>query len=136
MLQHHSELLGGDGFGKEVIHAGSGTTLPVFSQGTRGQGHDRCAPVPTCQLPRTDSAGGLQAVHHRHLTIHQDQVRGRAAGHGVHRLQTIFNHVAGETLLLEHDLRHLAVGGVVIYHQNAPLEGRGHDLSRRHRHAR
>ena len=57
-----------DGLGQMIVHAGVETALPVFTEGIGGHGDNRhLAP----QL--ADRQRSLDAIHHRHLHVHQDQ---------------------------------------------------------------
>jgi hypothetical protein len=57
-------------FGQEVIHAGLLAALAVFLKGIGRQ----CNNVRLTRQPGlTDGAGGIQAIHFRHLHIHQHQ---------------------------------------------------------------
>ncbi len=81
------ELLRADRLGNVFIHAGEQAELAVALEGVGGHGNDRH--VPAVQpLASADGQGGLQAVHFRHLHVHQHEVE-LLVSHGGHRLPAI-----------------------------------------------
>ena len=69
-------------------------------------------------------ARGLQAVHDRHLHVHQHQVVGHSAG-PLHGPLTIGNHIHVHAHLAQEFLRHLLIELVVLHQQHAgPLQGK------------
>ena len=73
----------------------------------------------TCGL--ADLAGGLEAVHHRHLHVHQHQV----VRDGLERLEglgAVGHGLGAQAQFLEHAQRHLLVGDIVLGQQDARLD--------------
>ena len=69
-------------------------------------------------LPAADFAGGGQAVHHRHLHVHQHRVK-RSGFHRVERQRAVLNQGDLDARGLEDQARHALVGGVVLGDENA-----------------
>src|ERR1700690_670285 len=59
-------------FGQVVIHAGGETVFPLTDQCVAGQGDYRDIALRPSQV--ADYSGRGNAVHFRHLHVHQDQV--------------------------------------------------------------
>ena len=64
-----------------------------------------------------DPAGGLHAVHDRHLHIHEHQSHGLTP-HAFHGPAPVFGHGYGQTGLLQQFPGDLAVDLVVVHHQH------------------
>ena len=89
----------------------------MLRHGVGGERIDR-RPPPTIEVfPPANFANGGQAVHHRHLHVHQDQVEGPGFP-GVHRLGAILD--AGEQYAgcAKDQLHDPAVGGMVFGQQD------------------
>ena len=72
MHQFFVKLAGVDGFCHKVIHAGFKARIAIFLEGIRRHGQNRqVAPFGQC----AQGQGGFQAIHFRHLDVHQDQVK-------------------------------------------------------------
>ncbi len=65
------------------------------------------------QLGAADGPGGLEAVHDRHVEVHEDGVV-RGPGDGLHGLTAVDDEVCGETQMFEHAQGHLLVHDVVL----------------------
>ncbi len=100
------------------VHAGVQVFLDLVHHGVGRQRDDRRAPPPATRLDGADFAGGRDAVHHRHLDVHQDQVVV-ASGPGLDRLLAVRNDVDGQAEGGDHRLQHQLVGGVVLGRQDA-----------------
>jgi hypothetical protein len=92
-----------------------------------GHGHHRHVPARP-PLLHAQGRGGRQAVHLRHLHVHEDHVERALAG-GAQRLQrqaAVPHHHHGVPALLQDAGRHLLVDGVVFRQQHAqgPLHHR------------
>ena len=71
----------------------------------------------------TDGAGDRDAVHLRHVNVHQDEIEG-AFQHGVEGFESVLGEHGAHLVLLEHRLGDLAVHRVVLGNENAQvLEG-------------
>ncbi len=77
--------------GEVVVATGGKAFLAVAHHGMGGQGHDGAAP-PLLAKP----AGGLVAIHFRHLDVHQNQIVGPALG------LRLFRHFTGRAAILYH----------------------------------
>ena len=100
-------------FGKIVVHAFGEAAIAVEGHGAGGEGDDGNAGGDRL----ADLMGRLVAVHHRHSTIHQDQ--GKVSmPERFHRLCAVGDGVGAVSQLLELRKNHLAVGGVVLGHQD------------------
>ena len=69
---------------------------------------------------RTDALRRLDAAHHRHADIHQDEVVGQAL-HGVNRLHAVADHVHDIARLLQGGHDQPLIDGVVFRDQQAGL---------------
>ena len=89
--EHRTQRKHGVGLGQKRIHAGIETALFITRHGVGSHGDDR--QFCTASLRQaTDMNGRLQAIHHRHLAIHQHQIKVMAA-HQVDRLRAIARHL-------------------------------------------
>ena len=70
------ELFGVDRLGDVIVHAGAQAGLAILVEGIGGHREDWRAGVAG---QAADQAGGGEAVEHRHLHVHQDQVVGGRA---------------------------------------------------------
>ena len=61
-------------FGDVAVHARGQTFLPVLLHGVGSHGEDRDVSVDR-HFPLSDTPCGLQAIHLRHLYVHQDQIQ-------------------------------------------------------------
>ena len=68
---HHIQFVGIDRFGQEVIHPGIQAQRLILGEGIGCHGDNRQFSV---FRHGADAAGGLQAIHHRHLHVHQYQI--------------------------------------------------------------
>jgi hypothetical protein len=119
LLEHAPELVAGEGLAQVVVHAHLEARLPVALHGVGGERDDRRAAgrriggLAGADLPR-----GAEAVHHRHLAVHEDQVeallRERAHPLGAVRDGA---HLAAQRLEQHHG--HAAVDLVVLAQQHA-----------------
>ena len=118
--QHAEQLVRVDGFGHKVHHAGSHALLFVRRHGIGSHSHDR---HNTAMRGGANATCGFQAVHTRHLHIHQDHVIGLARATGGKR------HVAGNAAVIgdvnqkarvaQYLAGYLLVKGIVLGQQNA-----------------
>ena len=69
------KLSGSIGFADEIVHAGVEAACLVFGEGIRRHRDDRLCRT---RGQGTDAAGGFEAVHARHLHVHQHEVIGAA----------------------------------------------------------
>ena len=100
---------------RHAVHAGRDIVQLVALVGVRRQGQDRQGAGRAGQ--GADSPRRSDAVHHRHLDVHQGQVE-RTGHHGIHRLAPVLGHLAGAAEHLQQLARDEAVGGVVVHHQH------------------
>ena len=120
------ELLGRRALQEEAARAGAYALVQVLVEVEGGEDHDARVRLGAGQ----DAARGLDAVHHRHLDVDQDDVRVQLA-HRLDRLAAVAglaDHL--EVVLgLEHQLeaaakQHLIVGEEHAGHAGAPSSGR------------
>ena len=106
--------------GHMTVHASFSRAVAVLAEDMRSQGNDGSTPARIPGFPFTQLVGGLKAVEHGHLAIHQDQViRLR-----LDRLQRLFAVAGGVRLQVEF-VQHAAddLGGntVVLGDQDAEV---------------
>ena len=105
-----------------IVHAALQAVLQLFPAG-RGRHGDNGEPVRGPLVP--DQSGRLEAIHDRHLEIHQDNVEPtRGAGYGGNRLPTIVGHGNHHPNILQLFARHLSVDGVIL-HDKHPTTSQG-----------
>lgn len=118
-----------DGLEQAVVHAGGEAKLPLARLGMGGE-----APDGQAMAKGTQAAGQLEAVHHRHLAVGDDQIEG-VAGEGAQGLQAIAAHTDVVSQVLELLAQQDLVGVIVIDHQDMQPMGEGLSLvglGRRH----
>ena len=91
----------------------------VLRSGVGGRGDDVVALGDgTRRLHLADPLRRLQAVHHRHLNIHQDDVVQPAALHNLDSLRAVVGDIRRHPAVLHDNLRHLLVHQVVLDDEN------------------
>jgi hypothetical protein len=129
--EHALQRLGRHRLGDEVVHAGCEAGGLVLVEGVGGHGQDGDVGVArqTADLP-----GRLEAVHDRHLHVHQDQVVV-APGGALDGLLAVVGQVDGEPEIGQHVHGDLLIEWIVLDQQHLGARqlagGRGHDLDRR-----
>jgi hypothetical protein len=119
-LQGGLELGGGVGLGEVVVHAGGEALVAVALHGVGGQGDHRQV-VAALALPGAQQRGGLVAVHHRHLAVHQDGVEG-LRGRQREGFLAVLGDGHREAQLLQHRAGELLVDRVVLGQQHVAVE--------------
>jgi hypothetical protein len=119
-LQGGLELGGGVGLGEVVVHAGGEALVAVALHGVGGQGDHRQV-VAALALPGAQQRGGLVAVHHRHLAVHQDGVEG-LRGRQREGFLAVLGDGHREAQLLQHRAGELLVDRVVLGQQHMAVE--------------
>nr|WP_230625960.1 hypothetical protein [Cupriavidus necator] len=109
-----------DRLGDMVAHAGGQAALAVLGQGVGGHRDHRQAGQARLGA---DAARGLEAVHARHLHVHQRQVVGLHR-QALQRLHAALRRIGRDAGLLQQVYRDLAVDLVVFHQQHAPLRQR------------
>ena len=106
-----------------VVHAVLQALLALLAQGAGGDGDQvgRACAGRGIQ----DAPAGLQAVHHRHLDVHQDHII-RLALHGLQGFQAVLHQVGAVAQLAQHQHGQLLVDGVVLGHQDAQGQALAH----------
>lgn len=118
-----------DGLEQAVVHAGGEAKLPLARLGMGGE-----APDGQVMAKGSQVAGQLEAVHHRHLAVGDDQIEG-VAGEGAQGLQAIAAHTDVVSQMLDLLAQQDLVGVIVIDHQDMQPMGEGLSLvglGRRH----
>ena len=114
--------------GQEAVDAGGFRRLAVLGHDARGKGDDR---QPGERRVGANNPSGLQAVHHRHLDVHQrhiDRVRPRLEN--LQRLLAVARQGGQRALLPQRPLHQQPVERAVIDHQH-PQTGQPGPLIRR-----
>ncbi len=100
LCQNGVQPLGGDGLGQVVIHAGFHAVFDILGKGVGGHGDDGNG-FGLGMAAGTYGPGGIVAVHHGHLNIHEDGVKG--AGRTGDKLisggLTVGHHLQGDAHL-------------------------------------
>ena len=91
------ELRRHDGFADVGVHAGGEAVIAILAHDIRGERDDGQALAEAfLALPLTDAGGGGEAVHYRHLAVHQHRIDA-ALGDAIQGLGAIVgeDHVGG-----------------------------------------
>ena len=102
------------------VHAGGQIFINLVGERVGGQGDDRGALAVVAGLRRADLARGVDAVHHRHLDIHQHQVVATGPPR-LDRLLAVGDDVDVDAQRVHHRGQHLTVGGIVLGGQQAQV---------------
>ncbi len=102
--------------GEEAVHAGLQAGLLVARHGVGRERDDRHAGLARVRKG-TDGGGGLKAIHHRHLAVHQHQVEARIA-HLRHRLGTVDGQHPFLAKLVQHGGGDALIDRVVLHQQH------------------
>ena len=98
------------------VHTGVPALFLIAGQGIGGQGHDGQACAPTLrQLAYARCR--LKAIHHRHLAIHQHQIKVKNL-HPRERLRTVAHPLHVKAHFFQHGLGHQLVGWVILDQQH------------------
>ena len=114
MQQLLCQLLRVDRLGNVRVHAGSGAVDPVLRHCRGGHGDDRQF-VSLRQL--ADAACGFEAVHHRHVQVHQHRVE-RLLLHLLQRLLAVVGQTYAQAGTAQEFACHLLVEFVVFHQQD------------------
>jgi len=104
--EHCAKLFGEEGLRQIIIHTGIETTGTIRIEGVRGEADDGDGGGRSVQC--SNAACGFDAIHFRHLHIHEDEVEGfggkapdgfRAIGGDGHNAALAFEHAAREQLI-------------------------------------
>ena len=99
-------------FAEVVVHAGIEAVLAVARHGVGRHGDDVWA---FGGVARTDLPGRFQAVHLRHLHVHQDDIIG-GGGEGLEGFVAVGDNVGGVTETFEHVKHDFLVNKIVFGH--------------------
>ncbi len=105
-----------DGFGDIVIHAGFEAKIPIAFHGAGGHGDD--GQIRQLQLS-PDQASGFDAIHFRHLYVHQHRMIIAAFAQMLDSLGTIVHNIERDTDVAENFGNHLLVGLMVFNEQDS-----------------
>ena len=105
-----------DGFGQVVIHAGRQAVLAFLVQRAGRQPDDQ-TPAVAAFRSRTDALGCLDAVHDRHVPVHEDDVIGRF-GATLHRLVAVLGEVDRAAGALQEGAYDFPAGADVVDQQH------------------
>ena len=109
-----------------LVHPGFLALLHIFQKGVCRHGEDG-DDLAQRVCAAADAAGGFEAVHHRHLHIHQDHVilAGLDADKRIHDLLPVGANFAVCALGFQQQLQDLGVDGVVLGAEEVhPAQGR------------
>ena len=118
-----SQLRPVDRFRQIVVHAGSQASFAVAGQGVGRQGNDRQWAATGGLLDGTNPTRRFEAVHHRHLAIHQDCVIGRGAHRG-YGLRAVVCQIDLAAEASEDGAGDFAIDLVVLDEQHASADAR------------
>ena len=123
-IEGGAQLVERQRLGQVVVHPGRDAALVVFATRVRRQRQDRRARPAIGRLAHADDLGGLDAVHVRHVAIHQDHVVARRlpARDG---LLAVVRRIDLAAQLPERLARDLAVHRIVLGDQDAGGERLG-----------
>ena len=111
-----AEILAPHRLGEIIVHAGLQAAIPVALHGVGGHGDDR-RPGPAVGLAVPNRPGRLEAIHDRHLNIHQHDVE-RFAIHRRKRLLPVTNNGHMVSQFLQHSDGHPLVDRIVLRQQH------------------
>ena len=117
-LQRALEIGGRAGFGNVVVHAGIEAAFPILAHGVGGERDDRQV-TARVELAAANGASRLEAVHFRHLAIHEHQIvvlRAAVRSQAMRPFSAIV-HFAAE--LLQQARGEHAIDGVIFDDQHA-----------------
>ena len=100
-----------------TVHPRGQIGLDLVNQRVGGQGQDRGPGQVLGLFGGADRPGRLDAVHDRHLDIHEDQVEP-AAPPGRDRFAAVRDNLQMNVQRLQDGLQDLLVGGVVLRRQD------------------
>ena len=109
------EGFGLDRLGDEVVHSGLFASQPVFVEGVGGHRQNRRL---AATRQGANGAGGFEAVHVRHLHVHQNQRVSRRA-RLIQRLPAVGRHIDRQTGTVQQFQRDFTVDRLVFGKQNA-----------------
>ncbi len=105
------------------VHAGLQVFRDLMLHRVGRQRHDRGALQTTFAFSSSDLPGGGNAVHHRHLDVHEDQVEPSAEP-GVERLLSVVDDGQLHAQRLKDGAQHGLVGLVVFRGENPKWRSR------------
>jgi hypothetical protein len=114
-MKRRIQLLEANRLRQVVVHACSKARVAVALHRVRSHGDD---PRQPCALPlAVDASCCLEAVHLRHLDVHEHDVV-RLQAHGLHRLDAVPRKVGAVSQLLEEQKGESLVQRVVLSDEN------------------
>jgi hypothetical protein len=99
-----------------VVHAHAQGLGPVLGEGIGRHRQDRCLGVGR---QGTDATRRFQAIHHRHLDVHQDQLVGAMLDAALHGRRAIVHHLHDKAQVLQQRHGHFLVERIVFGQQQA-----------------
>jgi hypothetical protein len=109
-----------DGLRNVVVHTGGDAAIAIALHGVGGHGHDDVA-LSGC-FTAANFGGCLIAVHHRHLTVHEDDVVSHILDH-FDSFRAVGDEIDAATQTLEHAGGNDLIDGVVLDDQHARTNG-------------
>ena len=110
-----------EGLAQVVVHPGGEAAFAVPRDGVGGQRDDRQTPAAARRLVGPDHAGGGEAVHHRHLAVHEDEVVAPVPARR-HASRAVFHDLDPAAQASSACARHVLVHRVVLGDQDGGVE--------------
>ena len=107
------------------IHACFQTTFSIAAHGVGGQRHNWQSLAVGGIFQSAPAAGGVKAIQHRHLTIHQHQIPITFPAQTGQSVLAVIRMLGMQPQLLQHGLDDLQVDRVVFHHQDAGIGAQG-----------
>jgi len=121
LVKHEGKGILAKRLGEKIIHSTLQTFCDIGRLHIRRQGDDRHMRKSLIEMKPPDLSGGLETIHDRHVTIHQNQpivgIRSHFDG-----LSAISCHIRRQTELTEDQTGDGLVDPIVLHDQNTAIE--------------
>ena len=121
--EHGRQLSRLNGFAQKIVHAGLEAQGAVARRDIRRHGDDGQMGQAPFGLQPAPAARGLMAPQHRHLHVHQDQVKGFTLAEQIERLLAVVGEPDAMSGLFQAAAEQHLIGRVVIDHQHGQPGG-------------
>jgi len=115
---HFLKFTSAERFWQVVVHSGRKALFPRFLNSVSGKSNDRRLAPARLGFHFPNLPGRFEAVHKRHLTIHQNKIKGLLP-HLLYGLFSILNRLHGKPVNFQNVLREYPVEIVVFCKENA-----------------